>query len=139
MYKTGDLVRYNSDGSMNFVMRKDTQIKLNGQRIELSEIEHYVKANLPETTEAAVVNGYGPTEAAVMAATNPIVIEIGDPLNIGRVHPGGRLWVADPTNHNRVAPVRCVGELLIEGPILAREYINNKEKTAQKFIDDLSG
>lgn len=43
VYKTGDLVRYNSDGSLNFIGRKDSQIKLNGQRIELAEVEHHVK------------------------------------------------------------------------------------------------
>ena len=54
IYRTGDLVRQNSDGSFCFVARKDTQIKLNGQRIEVLEIEHQVKANLPENSQAAV-------------------------------------------------------------------------------------
>lgn len=54
MYKTGDLVRCNSDGSFNYIGRKDTQIKLNGQRIEVAEIEHHVKSNLPENSQAAV-------------------------------------------------------------------------------------
>ncbi|KAF4468446.1 non-ribosomal peptide synthetase [Fusarium albosuccineum] len=54
MYKTGDLVAYNSDGSFNYISRKDTQIKLNGQRIELGEIEHHVKANLPADVQSAV-------------------------------------------------------------------------------------
>lgn len=54
MYKTGDLVVYNSDGSLNYVSRKDTQIKLNGQRIELGEIEHHVKVNLPAHVQSAV-------------------------------------------------------------------------------------
>lgn len=39
MYNTGDLVRYSSDGSVEFVTRRDTQIKLRGQRIELSDVE----------------------------------------------------------------------------------------------------
>ena len=54
MYKTGDLVRCNTDGSFNYIARKDTQIKLNGQRIEVAEIEHHVKENLPENSQAAV-------------------------------------------------------------------------------------
>jgi amino acid adenylation domain-containing protein/non-ribosomal peptide synthase protein (TIGR01720 family) len=54
MYKTGDLVRYNSDGSMIYLGRKDTQVKLHGQRIELGEIEHHVKAHLPPAAQSSV-------------------------------------------------------------------------------------
>ncbi|CAF1069105.1 unnamed protein product [Adineta steineri] len=38
-YKTGDLVQMNDSGSIHYVGRKDHQIKLHGQRIELREIE----------------------------------------------------------------------------------------------------
>ncbi|CAG7947155.1 unnamed protein product [Penicillium nalgiovense] len=40
LYKTGDLAILNADGTLTLVGRKDTQVKLNGQRIELHEIEH---------------------------------------------------------------------------------------------------
>ncbi|KAK9709436.1 hypothetical protein K7432_009045 [Basidiobolus ranarum] len=40
LYRTGDLAHYNSDGSVELIGRKDNQIKLNGLRIELDEIEH---------------------------------------------------------------------------------------------------
>ncbi len=39
IYHTGDLVRYNSRGELEFAGRKDFQIKHHGQRIELGEIE----------------------------------------------------------------------------------------------------
>jgi non-ribosomal peptide synthase protein (TIGR01720 family) len=35
LYKTGDLVRYNDDGSLHYLGRKDTQVKIRGQRAEL--------------------------------------------------------------------------------------------------------
>jgi amino acid adenylation domain-containing protein/non-ribosomal peptide synthase protein (TIGR01720 family) len=38
-YKTGDLVRYNEDGTVLFVGRRDGQVKLRGQRVEIGEIE----------------------------------------------------------------------------------------------------
>ncbi|KAL3421187.1 Nonribosomal peptide synthetase 4-like protein 2 [Phlyctema vagabunda] len=50
LYKTGDLVYYNSDGSINFVGRKDTQVKIRGQRVELNEVEHHVEEQLFEKT-----------------------------------------------------------------------------------------
>ncbi|CAG7988824.1 unnamed protein product [Penicillium nalgiovense] len=39
-YKTGDLVRYTSAGSLDYLGRKDHQIKIHGQRAEIGEIEH---------------------------------------------------------------------------------------------------
>ncbi|KAJ5210468.1 AMP-dependent synthetase/ligase [Penicillium cf. griseofulvum] len=46
LYKTGDLLRYNSDGSLDFLGRKDGMVKLRGQRIELAEVEYHIRANL---------------------------------------------------------------------------------------------
>lgn len=38
MYRTGDMVRLRTDGTFDYIGRKDAQVKLNGQRVELSEI-----------------------------------------------------------------------------------------------------
>ena len=38
MYKSGDIVRLMPDRGVEFVGRRDLQVKLNGQRIELDEI-----------------------------------------------------------------------------------------------------
>ena len=43
-YKTGDLVRQTPDGSVVFDGRKDTQVKVDGQRLELGEIEHHLES-----------------------------------------------------------------------------------------------
>jgi amino acid adenylation domain-containing protein len=39
VFKTGDLVRQTDNGDMIFIGRKDTQAKMHGQRLELTEIE----------------------------------------------------------------------------------------------------
>jgi len=81
-----------------------------------------------------LVNGYGPTEASVIALSNNTVSQERNPANIGRALAGNHAWIADPSNHDRLAPVGCSGELLLEGPILAREYIKNPAKTTEAFI-----
>ncbi|KAJ5882099.1 nonribosomal peptide synthase [Penicillium soppii] len=42
VYRTGDLMRYNVDGSLSFVGRMDSQVKIRGQRIELADIETHL-------------------------------------------------------------------------------------------------
>lgn len=42
-YKTGDIVAWNNDGTLQFKGRNDSQIKFNGNRIELNEINTKIK------------------------------------------------------------------------------------------------
>ncbi|CAK1362477.1 unnamed protein product [Cercospora beticola] len=43
VYRTGDLARYEDDGSLSFVGRRDRQVVIRGQRLDLAEVERHVK------------------------------------------------------------------------------------------------
>ncbi|PYI08337.1 peptide synthetase [Aspergillus sclerotiicarbonarius CBS 121057] len=82
-----------------------------------------------------LINGYGPSECSVAAAGDPYLKPTSDPSNIGRAV-GGLCWIVEAENHDRLVPLGAVGELLISGPILARGYLNDAEKTAASFIEN---
>jgi amino acid adenylation domain-containing protein len=53
MYHTGDRVRRRPDGTLEFIGRRDHQVKVNGVRVELGEIESVLAAH-PQVTAAVV-------------------------------------------------------------------------------------
>lgn len=54
LYRTGDLVKYNLEGNLEYIQRTDNQVKVRGFRIELGEIEAVI-AELDSITQACVV------------------------------------------------------------------------------------
>ena len=54
MYRTGDKVRYRSDGNFEFLGRLDHQVKIRGFRVEMEEIEATL-LNHPEVENCCVV------------------------------------------------------------------------------------
>lgn len=55
LYKTGDLARWLPDGNLEFIERKDNQVKIRGNRVELAEIEHVIRSYEPAISTALVL------------------------------------------------------------------------------------
>lgn len=53
-YRSGDLCRFDDSGDYFFGGRNDTQVKINGYRVEISELEYHA-ANFPGIDEAVVI------------------------------------------------------------------------------------
>lgn len=70
IYKTGDLVSFLPDGSINYIGRIDNQIKLRGFRIELSEID------------AKILNFSGVKESVTIINSNTIYSYVVTETNI---------------------------------------------------------
>ncbi|HEX5757921.1 MAG TPA: amino acid adenylation domain-containing protein, partial [Thermoanaerobaculia bacterium] len=66
-YRSGDLVRFRSDGNLEFLGRADQQVKVRGFRVELGEVEAAL-ARCPGVREAVVVAaGEGAEERRLVA------------------------------------------------------------------------
>ena len=78
IYKSGDIVRYLSDGNIQFVGRQDGQVKIRGFRVELTEVEAVIR-QFPGIKDATVQafeeEGGGKFIAAYIVSDEEIDIE----------------------------------------------------------------
>lgn len=87
----------------------------------------------PWWNKAKVITAYGPSECATISTINANASSMEEVASIG-TGSGGVAWVVDPDNHDSLLPVGCVGELLVEGPLVGQGYLGEPGKTAQAFI-----
>ena len=85
LYCTGDLAYLDMEGEINYIGRKDSQIKINGQRIEIEEINKQIEKN-EFVTQAITVPNSGKTQlysyvvASEVIDTDKLLNDLGNVL-----------------------------------------------------------
>jgi aryl carrier-like protein len=82
-----------------------------------------------------LIIGYGQTESAVCCSAYELPNAKTNARNIGRGS-GVICWVVDEEDHEKLCPIGTIGELIVEGPVLARGYLHDDAKTAAVFIEN---
>jgi aspartate racemase len=72
LYRTGDMARMRDDGNIEFIGRKDHQVKIRGQRLELGEVEALLRGH-PAVNDCVVsARGDSPDEKYLVAYVIPV-------------------------------------------------------------------
>lgn len=102
--------------------------------IAAERFERQLYEIIKSSSDAMVLNGYGPTETTIGACfgeISTIDITIGKPIANTQIH------IVDKYMH--LAPIGTTGELCIAGDGVGAGYLNRPELTAEKFVDNPFG
>ena len=105
-----------------------------GCSVVLSGGEKYTEGLLPllqKTTDATIINTYGPTETCV--SSNMADLTHAERISVGR--PLYNVWECVVDADGNELPVGVVGELYIGGPGVARGYNGLPDKTKEAFVE----
>ncbi|WP_249676012.1 non-ribosomal peptide synthetase [Pseudomonas abieticivorans] len=84
LYRTGDLARYRADGTLTLHGRKDQQVKLNGFRVELGELEAEL-LRLPMVREVVVIAVPADEGQSGLQPAAFVVVQAGEAEPIQRI------------------------------------------------------
>lgn len=101
-------------------------VVLTGEAARKSDIQQWAD-------QVRLLNCYGPAECTVYSTMQPSINRQSSATNIG-FPVAGNVWVAHPRDPHQPVPIGAVGELLLQGPIVGRGYLNDMDQTAISFI-----
>lgn len=105
-------------------------LKVIGEAVSSFDIQRWTTA----APHIKFVNMYGPAECTISSTVQSPLKPDSYSSNIGYPLSSATAWVVDPSDHHRLLPMGAVGELLIQGPIVGRGYLNRPEQTAAAFV-----
>ncbi|MEV0788576.1 amino acid adenylation domain-containing protein [Kribbella sp. NPDC050459] len=74
LYRTGDLGRYLPDGTIEFLGRADSQVKIRGHRIELGEVDSALQSCPGVAASAVIVDGADPLQRHLVGFVQPATL-----------------------------------------------------------------
>ncbi|WP_408099280.1 non-ribosomal peptide synthetase [Bacillus mycoides] len=150
IYKTGDVVKILEDGNIEFLHRKDNQVKIRGHRIELGEIQNTI-AKYEMIKDAVVFTKKSEEGSHYLVAFYTTVNEVAMETLIHDLReqlpdymvPSKLIYINElPLTPNKKVDVKRLAQLEEEyEPVRSQEYIapstEAEEKIAKAWIDVL--
>ncbi|XVK55742.1 amino acid adenylation domain-containing protein [Variovorax sp. W6] len=146
LYRTGDLARWLPDGTIEFIGRRDGQVKIHGHRIETGEVEAAILAH-PAVQSCAVVAR--PDESGQLRLVAYLVSRSGEEKlswEALRAHlaarlpaamvPTAQVWLAQlPVTPNGKLDRRALPDPAGERPELAQPFEEARDAAEQRVCD----
>nr|WP_235505885.1 polyketide synthase [Variovorax sp. Root411] len=148
LYRTGDLARWLPDGTVEFIGRRDGQVKIHGHRIETGEVEAAILAH-PDIQSCAVVarpDGSGQLRlvAYLVARSQKVSWDALRTYLAARLPtaliPAAQVWLPQlPVTPNGKLDRRALPEPAGERPELAQPFEEAQGAVEQQVCDAFAG
>ena len=86
--------------------------------------------------KVSLLNCYGPAEVGACIISATPINSYARSETVGQRLDSTLCWLVDPMDHNKLVPVGSIGELCVQGPTLARGYLDDAVLTAAQFIEN---
>ncbi|MGE8202296.1 MAG: non-ribosomal peptide synthetase, partial [Variovorax sp.] len=144
LYRTGDLARWLPDGTVEFIGRRDGQVKIHGHRIETGEVEAAILAH-PDIQSCAVVarpdeSGQLRLVAYLVARSQKVSWDALRAHLAARLPaaliPAAQVWLAQlPVTPNGKLDRRALPEPADERPELAQPFEEARDTVEQQVCE----
>lgn len=134
LYRTGDVARYHPDGVLEFLGRDDHQVKINGFRVELGEVETALRT-VPGVVDGVVVAVGPPRGDRRLAAFYISEDDPGEPAIHATLRATLPAYLV-PTTVTRLAALPLTGNGKVDRTALSAGLGTRQAAPAESVVDD---